>query len=778
MSDTFANEFEKWLESKADVVNEDEMEGDSNDGSDNGSECAMNAANSDECESDEERLHRYLPQRSGSKLTLGTINDQVPILVDDDNLSPVETQKYKDEPPVLEPISKQSQHCQFSAVKHSQLSPETCIRNYSRNSQVHCKTQQDQNKCVKTYSSKASMEHISSAACDGSNQCQSKLGKRSDSICEQVTSESCGELLPPLIPSPAAVDHQSDLPGSMAKYPNQSPDFCAMEADSTSEITGGKASGVLRTRRLSKTSVHGEVLIECDSTCMLAVSPLIVSPASVSNGEMDEARDSGEGGSKDGEMESKNCDSKKCDTFLDSVADNSALAVTSHKSLVDDSSCECVFKVDCMDKDSILDAVSGAASHLYPQLCDNGSIPACGSFTFGGSIGPDATSIISGSSSDLPVLSAVCPSFTPHHRPRRKRHTIDSPETFSRSRKRACTMPCTEAAVDAAVSDDSVQPSLAHASEAARTGGRRAKTAPQHSHVSCPDCFQDKSPCCRRQRRCHTYPYADSDGSYNGLSEDLHNFVINTTALSDLQSHMHKLLCHLFPHLRSELDVMSPESLHFESILCDLVTSLELPDDQMDAQASLVPASMSCLDVSSTSLYVCQKLVSAVSKFGYTSPDAATRTSVFSSSCDSQAANNFTDHSLKSEAVCSRLSPDVSVLSGNSVRKFKQKRCCRLKGDHYASRDQGGDHIIPKLSQLTLKDMEESLKPSKVLLCKKPGAALDRFVRLSCRALQLLLPDLTISLYSEFSQSVSDLTAFINNVMIMNSRRRSRQLQV
>lgn len=751
MSDTFAEEFEKWLENNPDARNADETDEEEVNFIDNDSEYTRNSANNDEFESDSEKWERHDSERH-SELVSRSLNDQAPILVDDDDdeLFHSKKQHYEEEPPILEPVPRLLNNYNISSrIPHQNHI--TCIRSYSKNQQKHVK-----------YGNKKKMNHRSSHTDDESNHRNelTSVDNRNDNIFDKFISQ---------VQSSEVLQTCSESSSVMATHPSHSPDFCAMEADSTSEINGDNVGSVIQYRRLSKSTVHGDISVECDSTCMLAASPIIVSPASVSNGEMEEARDSSRDENNGGELEGTDIKSKKCDSVVEGETKYKGKFTVMQNAAQKNNyeTIKCTSKANSSDKDVELAAAeeltSHQDSHIYAaSTCSQGSPKSSVTIKI------DASCCVTDGAGEPPVLHVVSPSTRPRYSLREKRHTIDSPENLSASRKRS-QLSVTQTNSENSSFETLAPPILTHASEAVianHSGEKRLKVVSQHSNHGCVSCHQHKTHHQRRQKRRNTVPSTHDAESYAHLSEDVRSFVVYASQLSRVQAHMHRLLSHLFPQLKMELGAMSPECFNFMTLLSDLVKVLEQPDDQDN---STPPCLTFYRDDKPTLVHQHPKLESCTPQLS-------------SSSCgisDESSSSVLSSHYFQASGDTAELKLDATfsecssppVLSSIDTYDCQQKQ---HRTTHQLTSEGCDRDLLSPLSLLTVRDMEEVLTPSRVLLCKEPEVLLEKFVRLSCRALQLLLPDLTVSLYNELAMSPNDLVAFINNVIYTNSRRRSK----
>ncbi|BFZ16625.1 hypothetical protein BsWGS_19664 [Bradybaena similaris] len=764
MSDTFAEEFEKWLENNPDARNADETDEEEVNYNDNDSEYTRNSANNDEFESDSEKWEKHDSERH-SELVSRSLNDQAPILVDDDDdeLFHSKKQHYEEEPPILEPVPRPLNNYNISSTRIPHQNRITCIRSYSKNQQKYSQESLTKKQKHLKYGNKQKMNHRSSHADDESNHRNefTSADNRNDNIFDKFISQTFS---PSFVQSSEVLQSCSES-SVMATHPSHSPDFCAMEADSTSEINGDNVGSVIQYRRLSKSTVHGDISVECDSTCMLAASPIIVSPASVSNGETEEARDSCRDENIDGELESTDIKSKKCDSVVEDETKYEE-KFTVMQDAAQKNNCETI-KCTSKAKDVELAAAEELTSHQDSHIC---AARTCshGSPQSSVTIKIDASCCVTDCAGEPPVLRVVSPSTRPRYSLREKRHTIDSPENLSASRKRS-QLSVTQTNSENSMFETLAPPTLTHASEAVITnhsGEKRLKVVSQHSNHGCVSCHQHKTHHQRRQKRRNTVPSTHEAEPHAHLSEDVRSFVVHASQLSHVQTHMHRLLSQLFPQLKMQLGAMSPESFNFMTLLSDLVKVLEQPDDQDN---STPPCLIFYRDDKPTLIHQHPKLEPCTPQLSSSSCGISdeSSSSMLSSQCF-QASGDTTE--LKLDATFSDCS-SPPVLSSIDIYDCQQKQ---HRTTHQLTSEGCDRDLLSPLSLLTVRDMEEVLTPSRVLLCKEPEVLLEKFVRLSCRALQLLLPDLTVSLYNELAMSPNDLVAFINNVIYTNSRRRSK----
>ncbi|CAG5131795.1 unnamed protein product [Candidula unifasciata] len=770
MSDSFAEEFEKWLENNPEaIIAEETDEEEANDMNDNDSEYTRDSIQNGEFESDNEKWDEHLSDKPG-ELGTGPLNDQAPILVDDDDeIFPSKKQHYEEEPPVLEPVPRLANNYTISSTRISHQNPITSIRSYSKSQQKYSKEAlTTKRNHVGKYIHKSKTTHPSSDTDDVSNHRHelTSVDSNSDNIFEKFISQEY-TLPPSLIQSSDILQSCLESSSATVKHPSHSPDFCAMEADSTSEINGDKIGCIFEYRRLSKSSVHGDISVECDSTCMLAASPIIVSPASVSNGEIEEARDSCKDDNKDGELDSTEMKSKECAHEGETNCERNSSIM---QNTVHHNNCETVThssKAKSSEEDVDLEAADKLLSENNPNICDISTFSDVSPKSTV-TIKIDAPDFVSDCPCEPPVLFGVSPSTRPRYSLREKRHTIDSPDNVSTSRKRS-HVSVTQADNDSSLLETLTPPTLTPASDAVmvyNSGEKRLKVVSQHSKHGCVSCHQHKTFQHRRRKRRYTIPSTKKTEYHTQLSESVHSFVMCASQLSRVQAHMHKLLSQLFPQLKTELGSMSPESFNFVTLLSDIVQMLEQPDDQDN---STPPCLTLYRDVKPDSIQQHPKLEACTSQSSNSLCSVNNESSSSTlSSHPFQVSADTAD--LKLDAASSEFS-SPPVLSSVDIYDSQQ----RPHGTtppltcEYSDKD-----LLTPLSLLTVTDMGDVLTPSRVLLCKEPEVLLEKVVRLSCRALQLLLPDLAVSLYNELAKSPDDLVAFINNVIYANSRRRSK----
>ncbi|XP_059156110.1 uncharacterized protein LOC131941118 [Physella acuta] len=659
----YTKEFEKWLST---AKNETDMEDDEEDEDPQNSHQFHDNENDDGDTTGEDSSQGSFVELKTAEIVVPC--EKAPILVDDDDLSDNDNQ-FEDEPPILEPVQKQPASRRISKTgdgKHS--GP---MRNYSRNNQTYSRQRSLQEH--QSLAKSDSKEKLKPTLSDDYEKRQrkssvkSKESKESGNIFDKFMSEQY-DSPPPLIPSPEALRLTSEVQVSETK--NQgSPDFCAMEADSTSEIISDSCVSH------SQPKNYGD-LLECDSTCMLGASPVTVSPASVSNIECEEVRDSGGGICNDGSV-----DTAKMATGEDNIA----------KSL-------------CAPAN---DKLSSGVKSFYPDQSP-GITP-----TFHKEVNIDIDNL------EPPTLTVISPLLSSPIVSRRKRHTIDTPETYSRmSKRRTLNSPTLEQ------EDISSPPLLKNSKElTAPISQLEKKTqAERSSHYP-------------KRQRCHTVP---SDHPHH--LESLDTFVANTLKLSTLQTRMHALLKQLFPQIRQELDSISPESLGFTDLMHELVLSLQ-HTHKPPLPESLAPTPCKDTPPEDSS----QRLSSPPGSFKAASSDA----------CDELMRNSHRSYT-SSKANCDS--------------KQRKGGCHTTHKKHNTDEPAGGDLGISKLS---LKDQLESIRPAQVILSRDPASVqLDKFIQISCKALQLLLPDVAVSLKNELAFSPQDLLVFIDNVILFNSRKR------
>ncbi|XP_005104924.1 uncharacterized protein LOC101862292 [Aplysia californica] len=682
------------------------------------------------------------------------ISDSAPILLDDDDeIFPSEKQQFEEEPPILEPVSAPTHDSKSSQSQHSLVSPpRSVVRNYSRESMVRS----SEKKTMKTYSRKSRVEENAQSL----NDCLKK-SKESGNIFDKFSPFPAGveDVPPPLIPSPEALRLHSESPTGVdqpattsdREHPGCSPDFCAMEADSTSEISG---DSVTSCNVRNKNPVAGDVVVECDSTCMLGGSPAIVSPSSVLNGES-EVRDQGGGSGVEADAGSP-AEQARGTTFVTELVRPDPVAASLE---TNESWCE---------QDASRDGSLPSLDHPpCSGVSDASFVPASPVVSVSPPAPPTSgspclqVSVETPMQDEPPVLSAIPAPITSHSRTSTKRHTIDSPYTYSSSGKRPHTFPSPKVEDEAPDLECSAPPLLPLMSETVITLTSPDGQSKSSSHKSSKQSSlssrrgREQRRAKRHRHRRITVPSEDLTSDVSHLPEELQQFVLSTRQLSAMQSTLHTLVLTLFPQLKAEVSSMSPESLRFELFVKDMVESLQQGDDQKSEEHPPLTLTIKCeKDVGS---YVDQMAGKAAQ-----SSDASRNHSSSNSSPQCFVSN----HSQRDEPALS------SHLSTRSRRPTRQ---CTIREDPFTS------EVIPQFSQLDLKSEEEgggllTLKPVRVCVQRTSSEHLHKFCCLCCDLLQLLLPELPVSLCNELSNSPSDLLTFIENVVASNQRERRKHL--
>lgn len=724
----YTKEFEKWLNSANSNKegNAEEDEDDQHEDEDFDNNIMATDDEDDEIADEDSSQSSFNVIKNGKSKDKIFENESAPILVDDDDDLSFEKQVFEDEPPILEPVPSLSKGLQISTLKRSKLQSSGSIRNYSRVSQTYSRQRSLQEKevSIKTYEGREKFRHTMSDDFEKRRRLKAKDGKESGNIFDKFNSISESyDAPPPLIPSPEVLKHHSDVHSQDCKLAN-SPEICAMEADSTSEITADKEGSASKSNGINKN--YRDVLIECDSTCMLGASPAIVSPASVSNGETEEVRDSGGGGSI---VESIDCNESPGMCTLQSVENTS-----------DSSTMEPLHQNSSMTNAPIQ---SGARlAHSFQQSFH----------TFTNTIPKNLSN-----QNEPPELEVIPQRSRYLSGSRRKRHTIDSWETYINTCKRQQSeLSCPVQVESPPVV--STPPKLTHASETVdpcKTRIKRWKESSCHTKEGCLCSSRGKGHRRKGRRRHHTVPSEQP----KLLDDSLHTFVVNSCILSKLQMRMHALLYELFPQVRTELEKMSPESLHFLELLSELVNLLQQPDDVVEVKK---PSSyISSREFKESAANDNENFLSSVDAY------ASSHTACIPKSTPKDHKANTQHCDAMYSPVRSQRSPtsDLSIHSISNIQEHQFVGGLHQQGEKIPENDQD----ILQFSRLSLRDQKDSLPSVMVVLDKNPEAMITRFSQLSCKALQLLLPDLGVSLSNELAKSPPDLLVFLDNVLVLNA---------
>ena len=729
-----------------------------------------------------------------------------PFLVDDDEDQ--ESGEYFKNlgtgPPVLEPVSHHP-HAQnvFDAVdkdikEHSKFT--------TKHSSFSNKTYTTLDKPVKTYSAYGNTHKSPQKKKRFESDSKEEMKTTSGNIFDKFSPEVglyTNDSPPPLIPSPMAISEDPEFPlqSEPGKYAVKSPDFCAMEADSTSELQSFHKGQ----ERLEKGG-NGELSLECDSTCMLGGSPSIVSPASNSTqGDVEDAGDLSHGPKQLRNVEiqcnSDSLDEKPKVTAKPAIKNNT---ISFHGSAPNKS----IIKEDT-GKDSVQTLSGKVDRNCKPHLEDKG-------------VEVDLTNTSSNIdlSSDLPVLKAGA--LTANQSVRRKqRHTVDTAEGFSKSRKISSEDDFDTAGPPPLLLMQGNETSLISTQN--RPKGKRIKSS---RSVKSKTGLKSNRPC---YMRSNTVP------ATSHLNQDTMQFARALWQLSQLQSRMHALLSGLWPQL--QLDLMTPESPQFRTILTDLVTELEGPYDRVkDEEEQEEPSSLPKLsspnksktlkDMPDFSIPFNEKLSSpespsleeqrslqgpsATLTFDHCSNHKAIESSQSTTQItDNHKSSSFLNqsgltHQSTTEASTEDL-PPVLVLAPNTGSSQQKQQQQQQQTDEIESSDETSinqqtlpprlswnptcssvsltspsetECPIPGLAQLSLAEEKEvCLKPLSIILLRDPDSVLLNFSGLCCRALQSLLPEVPVSLTNELSCSPKALISFIDNVLAVNdnSKRSSRK---
>ncbi|GFR83088.1 hypothetical protein ElyMa_002380700 [Elysia marginata] len=723
-------------------------------------------------------------------------SNSAPFLVDDDDEEQETAEYFKNlgtGPPVLEPVSHHP-HARnvFDAVDQDASRHSNFTVKHSSVSQRKIKPLE---KPFKTYSAYGNTHKSPVKKKRFESESYSETKSNSENIFDKFSPSSrlyVNDSPPPLIPSTKAMAEDPCLSpqGEPEKYVVKSPDFCAMEADSTSELPSS-AKGL----RHSDKNQNGEISLECDSTCMLGGSPQIVSPASNSTcGDSEETRDSCDAVKQHKTVEVQcNADSFEEKPLamaksLPIFEDNHVLAKNEQK----------------------MSSTIGVQNNFDKKICDK----------VDKSVGVDLTNSSSsiGFSVDPPALAAICPIANKQQNRRKQRHTVDSAEGFSKSRKINQNNNSSSYGPPPLLSpqESGIDIFLSHS----KPKGKKSKSSRTVKSKAVSDL---KRPC---YKRSITVPVTGS------LDQDSMLLMHALWQLSQLQTRMHALLSQLWPQLR--LHNMTPESPQFSSVVADLVTMLEGPVDKLnskegkkesssalnsfsceaqkpataisDISASLKPK-QSSLEISlqeewpsaqespasldsdlcnnhqatltsqqNTDTPVHPSLSSFSEKLGATS-QALTHTNpsdlppVLDMACsnDQTLAHTETSH-MEQQQIPVKIESSITSLNLSNQPPSLTCNTSATTSSIPLSPSCEIEYPLSGLSKLSLADRRELCpRPVSIMLPRNPDVLLASFSSLTCKALQLLLPEVPVSLTNELSCSPKALIAFIDNVLAMNN---------
>ncbi|KAK3803942.1 hypothetical protein RRG08_059805 [Elysia crispata] len=727
-----------------------------------------------------------------------------PFLVDDDEEQ--ETGEYFKNlgtgPPVLEPVLHHPHDRNlFDAVdkdtsKHSDFT--------AKQSSASDKKLKGLEKTFKTYSAYGNTLKSPLKKKNLENESQSEIKSTSGNIFDKLFSPALelhiDDSPPPLIPSLKAMAEDQQLSpqgGAGGKYAMKSPDFCAMEADSTSELQSSSKG-----QEHSEKKGNGELSLECDSTCMLGGSPYIVSPASNSTcGDMEEARDCGDGLKLHRTVEIQ-CNSDSLDEKPCAVEKS----ISKTPIILESNNCN----TEGISTDIVKNPLSLEVNKISRPCLEDKSVEV--DFT--------NSNITIGFSSEPPTLSVKCCTSNQQLSRRRQRHTVDSLEEFSKSRKISNSdlissgpppLICMEKSENTCFQTQS------------RPKGKKSKLSlTMKSKVS----SNLKRPC---YKRSITVPVTGN------LNLDSMQYVHALWQLSQLQTRMHTLLSQLWPML--QLD-MTPESPQFIVIIRDLITMLERPgvnvkcEEELGEPSSLLksfPSDSSEIIKSSPGLPNSLKVKQPSPLFSSpeeqhslqessVSPDISsshTHKAAVSSHEHTELIDNLSSiYGLKNCSHTSQITPhpspsdlpplldescsagDPLIQSQTSLQQqqqhpvktelkdssnYQQNLPLCLSWNTAASSTpllspSDTECSLSGLSKLSLADGRELCsRPMNVVLPGDPDSLLVSFSSLSCKALQLLLPQVAVSLTNELSHSPKALIAFIDNVLAVNVKGKKSQ---
>ncbi|KAH9515235.1 hypothetical protein Btru_013965 [Bulinus truncatus] len=697
----YTKEFEKWLNSSHDKIHDDDEDDEENkikncQPPDEDNDCPGDSIGEDSSQSS------FAEFSKDQTVTVAPFHLSAPILIDDDDVDEemLSYSHFEDEPPILEPVPKLLAGNRTPSAHSPKLTHKESLRSYSRTKHSYSRQRSLQESDMKTYSGRNSFHHTLSDDYEKRRikNINAKNSKESGNIFDKFLSESY-DSPPPLIPSPEALKLQCDSQVRECKHPGHSPDFCAMEADSTSEITCGKEThSILRS---CQTKNSADVLIECDSTCMFGASPAFVSPASVSCGDSEEMAGADdiecnqERNLMDQDLDSAVlCSNQCCDKMITDGLPSAPRAELLTTEVVS----QAVLQLDCVSEKA------------WTHVDDNRQK------TF-----HETENNINVNNDEPPILAIMPPLPLSHMGSRLKRHTIDSPETYSRTHKQHNRDCPTALDYSAIPSSPPILTCISQSDTYSRHERKRStKTLPKNSFGKLHDDVNRK----RRRRHC-SVPLTDQPLS---MSDSVHSFVAGTCLLSRLKTRMHTLLMYIFPQIRPDMKSLSPESPLLLNILSDLICILKHPEQGSHTGVGMASVSKNkasgALNLSGAPyINTCHNLIgSHLSTTSASSPPHIT--------CD----------------ISSKQQP------GNG-------------GEHLDS-----EFTISKLSSLSIKEPKDSIKPLVILLTKDPQADLKQFCQLSCAVMQLLLPDLSVNLCDELADCPADLIVFLDNVLMLNAK--------
>ena len=667
MSAGFSKVYEQWLkESQNGIVIADDQRSNEDP---NGLSELMDSDSSIDEEEEQSAYHKSsLPKDSRRP----SVTD--PGLVDDsseDETILVENCGF-DEPPILEPVSRMGQLQKQNLNEQMIKKGETTSFVNENNVKIHS---------VKSKSTKICKNPINFKSLKHSDNLFDKFNNAS--FCQSPDNP------PPLIPSPDAPSLHSESPerekSHDIKTQNYSPDYCAMEADSTSEVLGDFASA----SKIKPSSVEDMV---CDSTCMLGGSPMVVSPSNCNN-----------------ELEVKETDEARTSEQAQATISNGEPIQKQYSGV-----CQHKPKTNSkiINKLSILEMFS----EKNPQNVDDFSERPEGSLELNPSVSSHHPSTVI---DEPPILSAMhLPLNLRKVQKRRGSKTNMSHPKVTKKKSVSNKQPEELWEVDRSVppvlpcmSNDSINPIIIRQSKPLLTSSKskaknlrenNAKTSSSHFHKS--------------------FPFVKMEEYANNLPDSLRQFVIASWQLSALQTSIYNLTKELFPTFRKELMTMTPESQAFQQFLKDLFETMK---QEEPAIGVTLPHTLNSNQ--NSSLYL--------------------------------NSNNHTD--ILQSVSETHLNSQDETLSTLSLRRSARQSTCTLK-------DLMASDIMDQFSRLEL-----NKKSLHVSLNHIGPAHLQEFSVFCCQLLQLLLPDLSISLTNELAEDPSVLINFLDNVSASNKKKKS-----
>lgn len=743
MSGTYAKEFVKWLEDSS--LHDDSSKATDSDDPDEYLEGDMG----DEVDN---------PFGFGSPLDNSNKNkvnnNTAPILSDEDigngrfgeeDLSCKESQ-YNEEPPILEPVPVTTDHKQhYKQCNNNELPPGLSSAEKYKSAKI-CKRKVSQNDSKTKLSNDPNADVMFSnyerKECDHDMKCSKSSGNIFDkfnAISEKC--DPCDDMPPPLIPSPAAMPQDSpnttdDSETVSQKFSNASPDFRAMEADSTSEIAKCTVTENRQERCskiVPKSHSSGDVSIECDSTCMLGVSPNPNAPSSGLPSPMD-VDDSG------------------------NQSDNQA---TTHKELAtvrenDDSGADEILPLRHTIQEEVSVATNMEETTDVENNKSNSWFQECPTLQAVKEEDPMVSDhcLDNVDAEEPPVLSMSLPES--NQSVRKKRHTVDTMENIDDILNRKYNLSSSLEPDDKNSRDLSVPPNLLNEAQIEVPSVKNQINKHKHSIRKSVSGNSNKTPYTKYKGRPRSYSVVDYS-----------KFIKRASELSMLQSKMYKLVSLLFPQVKSQLDAMSPESSHFETMLVDIISALNesMPGSHEDVNSSEyeeadLNGQIDIAGPSKTNLCVNTQ-----------SPGPETLSGPVDDS------NSSVNSQLSSADICSPNDNHNTAINNNSLLPNVNESSSKSNNDiahvrHSPPLLSSSDvTMIPQLSQLSLSSSTEQIlkrQPS-VVIKTNVMESMQIFSRLACNVLQLLLPDITLNLFDTVGGSYRDLLNLVDSLILLNS---------